>query len=52
MLGELFNRFGMENIKFMTSKNGGGIRLIPPDKAHPLGFTEAVLSFFEKLLKP
>lgn len=52
MLGELFNRFGMENIKFMTSKNGGGIRLIPPDKAHPLRFTEAVLSFFEKLLKP
>ena len=50
--GELFNRFGPQQVKFTKSKNGDGLRLTPPVSSRPLAFTQEVLSFLEHILSP
>ena len=50
--GELFNRFGTQNVKFTTSKNGDGLHLTAPNKQNPIVFTTTVLTFFSSLLAP
>jgi transcription-repair coupling factor (superfamily II helicase) len=49
---ELFNRFGPQNIEFIKSKNGDGLRLTLLPENTPLAFATETLIFFEKLLQP
>ncbi len=49
---ELFNRFGMENVKFTTSKNGNGLHLVPSLHQEPAIFANEVITFFTSLLQP
>ena len=49
---ELFNRFGPQNIEFIKSKNGDGLRLTLLPENTPLAFATETLVFFEKLLQP
>ena len=48
---ELFNRFGPQNLEFIKSKNGDGLRLTLPQQVSPLVFATETLMFFEKLLQ-
>ena len=50
--GELFNRFGPDQVEFIKSKNGDGLHLSAPSGKSPLAFTREALSFFENILKP
>ena len=50
--GELFNRFGAEQVEFIKSKNGDGLRVEAPAGKSPVPFTQETLSFFENILKP
>ena len=50
--GELFNRFGAQCVKFITSKNGDGLHITPPAGTSPIAFTQAVMAFFSTLLMP
>ena len=49
---ELFNRFGTENVKFISSKNGDGLHLTPQSQKDPAAFARETLSFFNSLLAP
>jgi len=48
--GELFNRFGPQNVEFIKSKNGDGLHLTAPDGQDPARFARETLAFFESLL--
>lgn len=47
---ELFNRFGISNVKFITSRHGDGLHLTAPKGIAPAQFTREVLTFFDSLL--
>lgn len=49
--GELFNRFGAQNVEFIKSKNGDGLRLSAPDGKDPVLFARETICFFERILK-
>ena len=49
---ELFNRFGMENVRFISSKNGDGVHLSAGKETSALDFTQRALTFFTSLLAP
>ena len=48
--GELFNRFGPQNLEFIKSKNGDGLRILVPQEATPLSFATETLVFFERII--
>ena len=52
LLGELFNRFGADQVEFVKSKNGDGIRLTAAADKNPMDFAKESISFFEGILKP
>jgi len=49
---ELFNRFGMQHVHFVSSKNGDGLHLTPPADSKPAAFAQAVLTFLNSVLVP
>lgn len=51
MPGELFNRFGMQRLEFVKSKNGDGLRIVFPAGSDPAENTQEALAFFERILK-
>ena len=48
--GELFNRFGPQNLEFIKSKNGDGLRILVPRETTPLSFATETLVFFERII--
>ena len=50
-LNNLINRFGLDHLEFIKSKNGDGIRIRPKGTILPLPFTKQVLSFLEQLFR-
>ena len=46
----LLNRFGPERVKFIKSKNGDGLHLVPSPKHSPLAFAKEVCTFLESIL--
>ena len=49
---QLLSHYGQENIQFLHSKNGYGLRVICPPKTAPLAFTQDLLLLLTRLLSP
>jgi len=49
---DLINHYGADNLEFVKSKNGDGVRLISTGDKTPLAFTAQVLAFLETILTP
>ncbi len=47
---KLFAQYGADNVQFLQSKNGYGLRINCPAKTLPLAFAQEVLLFFHRLL--
>ena len=49
---QLLAKYGQENIQFLHSKNGYGLRVTCPSQATPLSFTQDLLLFLTRMLVP
>lgn len=47
---KLFAQYGADNVQFLQSKNGYGLRINCPAKTRPLAFAQEALLFFHRLL--
>lgn len=47
---DLINRYGLNNLEFIKSKNGDGVRLTAPENCAPLSFLQQTLAFLETIL--
>jgi len=48
----LFEHFGAENVRFVQSKNGDGLQLLPPENVEPLSFAQTTVAFLIQVLTP
>lgn len=51
-LTAIINRFGLNQLEFLKSKNGDGLRIIPAPKTTPLRFAQTVMTFLETSFQP
>ncbi len=49
---KLLTQYGPENVQFLHSKNGYGLRIMCPAKQLPLSFAQEVVLFLSRLLSP